>query len=548
MEQVFFNGRIYTMNGNVVTGLWARDGIILESGDGQELRNKAGKDAKYYDLKERCVIPGLIDSHCHLFHTGMVQNSLDLSGADSVEELILRGRQYIAKNQIPEGQWIIGRGFNQHLFSNPLLPDKQAADAISTKHPVLLDRICGHVGVLNEEAMNQVGLNRETNISGGEIGHNDLGEPNGIVWEAALDYVKSKIPKPDISTYMSVIQSACLYANSLGLTSVHSNDVDPAEIEKFRSAMNELERDKKLTLRIFEEVSTPRKKDLQDFLKKDYHKDSGSEFFKIGNIKIFTDGSLGAHSAYMLEEYSDLPGSRGIAVYADSDLEEMIAEADKNHIQVACHAIGDGAVAQCIEAIEKAQKKNGKKDVRHRIVHCQIADNDLLTRMHQADIASDIQPPFVITDWKVAEKAFGERVKDSYRWRTMLKMGIHLGGGSDSPVESISPIWGIHCAVNRFDEKGVPEGGWHPEELLSVEDAVALYTKDAAYLAFEEEKKGTLEAGKLADFIILSDDIFKIEKSAIKNIKIMGTVTGGNICYQEDKSVFGSEKFKQGIS
>lgn len=538
MDQLFYNGKIYTMSGEVVSALWISDGIMIEAGDSDTLLNKVGANTTFYDMQKKCVIPGLIDSHCHMIHTGIQQESLDLSKAKTLEELVSYGRKYIKENNIPEGRWVVGWGFNQNLFPEPILPDIELVNAISDKHPILLERVCGHVGTVNAEGIKVLGIHKDVYIPGGKIGHDEAGELNGIFYEAALDYIQAEISKPNKKRYKEILQRVQKHANSLGLTSVHSNDVGTAAFDLLQQAVKELVEEDKMTIRIFEEISTPNQKKLRELLQKGLHTGDGNLFYKAGNVKIFTDGSLGAHSAYMKDEYEDMPGNRGIAVYKNKELEDLIKLADENYLQVACHAIGDAAVEQCVSGVEFAQKKNGKKDLRHRIVHCQIAEDRLLERMKKADIASDIQPSFVCTDWKMAEKAFGERVKYSYRWKTMYDRGIHMGGGSDSPVESMSPIWGIHCAVNRCDERTMPQEGWHPEEKLSIEEAVALYTRDAAYLAMEEGIKGTLESGKLGDFVVLSDDIFQVPSHKIKEIQVLGTVIGGKICYQKEKNVF----------
>ncbi len=528
MKQLYYNGLIYaTADEQPKSALLIENDKVLAIGDYEELQAIAGEKATPYDLEGKCVLPGFQDSHCHLLFTGMQQDNFDLTGVTSPEELIKRGREFIASRKIPKGQWIIGRGFNQNLFANPVLPDKTVADAISTEHPILLDRVCGHMGALNTLGLETLKISNEMVIPGGEISKGENNELTGIFYETALEYVKSQVPAPDGDKLYSIMKDACAWANSLGLTTVHSNDVTVKNMNLFLETVRSLEKNEELSVRIFEEIQATSLNDLDEFEKLSLRTGAGSDYFKIGNIKMFADGSLGAHSAYMIEDYADDAGNKGIRVHEDEAIKSMIAKADLMGMQVACHAIGDGAVLQCIEAMEAAQNTNQTGNLRHRIVHCQIADDTLLERMATANIAADIQPPFVATDWKVAEKAFGDRVFASYRWKTMLEKGIHLGGGSDSPVESLSPIWGIHCAVNRTDTEGLPLGGWHPDEKLSVAQAVDLYTKGTAYLSFEENTKGALLPGYLADFVVLSENIFEIAPETIKDLKIVMTVVGG---------------------
>lgn len=528
MKQLYYNGMIYaTADAMPKSSLLIEDDKVLAIGDYEELLIMAGQETTTYDLEGKCVLPGFQDSHCHLLFTGMQQDNFDLTGVSSPEELIRRGRDFIANRKIPKGQWVIGRGFNQNLFANPVLPDKSVADAISTEHPILLDRVCGHMGALNTLGIETLEITDEMVIPGGEIAKGESGELTGIFYETALEYVKSRVPAPDGAKLYAIIKGACALANSLGLTTVHSNDVTVKNMETFFETVKSMEKNHELTVRIFEEIQATSLNDLEDFEKLGLCTGAGGDYFKVGNIKMFADGSLGAHSAYMIDDYADQPGNKGIRVHDDKAISAMIAKADVMGMQVACHAIGDGAVLQCIEAMEAAQNINKTGNLRHRIVHCQIADDSLLDRMAAAKIAADIQPPFVATDWKVAEQAFGDRVSTSYRWKTMLEKGIHLGGGSDSPVESLSPLWGIHCAVNRTDTKGLPIGGWHPDEKLSVAEAVDLYTRGTAYLSFEEERKGALLPGYLADFVVLSKNIFETDPESIKDIKIEMTIVGG---------------------
>lgn len=532
MEQLFYNGVIYCgFDFKVSEAMLVKDDIIVALGKLEELRAMAGVKTLCHDLQGRAVVPGFQDSHCHLLASAMHQDMIDLSRVTSKEQLIRQSREFIARNNIKKGEWVIGRGFNQNLFDEPILPDVNVADAISVDHPILLDRVCGHMGTLNTLAIETLGINETMVIPGGAIGKDRTGKLNGIFYETALEHVKSQLPTPNPEQLYRLIKKAGNLANSMGLTSVHSNDVTTRNVADFMNVIQRMESANELTVRIFEEVQASSVADLAVFEKLGLKTGSGNDHFQIGNIKIFTDGSLGARSAYMRSGYADQPGNRGIRVHNDRDLQALIAKAHEMDFQVACHAIGDGAISQCIDAIEHAQAGQNKDSLRHRIVHCQIADDSLLERMARSRIAADIQPPFVATDWQVAEKAFGDRVGDSYRWKTMQEMGIHLGGGSDSPVESLDPIWGIHCAVNRLDSSDLPSEGWHPEEKFDVAQALALYTQGPAYLSFEEDRKGILAPGYLGDFVVLSDDLFEVAPESIKDVKVLKTFVGGRLCF-----------------
>jgi predicted amidohydrolase YtcJ len=331
---------------------------------------------------------------------------------------------------------------------------------------------------------------------------------------------------------MRTLETAVRQANTLGITSVQTDDLEGAPLSVLLEACSRLEQEGKLTIRIFEEVQAARRAVLEDFLKRNMRTGWGSDLFQIGNIKLLTDGSLGARTAYLRRDYSDAPGNCGIAVYNQEELDELVLTAHQADMQIAFHAIGDGAIEQCLDALEKALSVS-KKNLRHRLVHCQIADENLLERIRKLEIGADIQPPFTASDWSLTEPRLGKaRADGSYNWRTMLRKGIPLGGGSDSPVEPLDPLWGIYCAVTRQDFSGLPEGGWHPQERLTVDEAVALYTSGAAYMSLEERRKGTIEPGKLADFVVLSRDIFSLAPEEILKTRVVMTVIGGRICYR----------------
>ena len=529
-DHIFYNGRIYTMSGQVVSAIAVKGQWIEAVGAEKEMRCLADGTCEFTDLRGRCVVPGFNDTHCHLLMTGLKYERLNLNGVKSMEELIERGRLYIRERNLPEGTWVIGGGFDQNMFQDPVLPDGHVLEAISSVHPVMVERICGHVGAANRLALSLTGFHEDTQIPGGVLDKDEEGHLTGILWEAALDEFKIRMPGIDVSSAKQALVTAMKKANEAGLTSMQSDDTDGVSFDVTLQAYRELETEGNMTVRIFQEIHAPRVPALEEFLNLGLRTGDGSDFFKIGNIKLIADGSLGARTASLREDYSDAPGNKGIAVYTQDELDEMVFTAHKSGMQVAVHAIGDGAVAQCIHAFAKAWESD-HVDLRNRIVHCQFVDEDMLDQMVMNHIAADIQPPFVPSDCLLTESRLSERASGGYVWKSMIEKGIHVGGGSDSPVESFRPVWGIHCAVNRTDEHFQPAGGWHPEQKLTVEEAVRLYTSAGAYLSFEEERKGTLEAGKLADFVVLDQDLFEVKPEQIKDTKVCMTVVGGIVVY-----------------
>lgn len=505
---------------------------IEAAGSDEEMLALAEEGCMKIDLKGFCMLPGFNDSHCHVFLTGLEQEKVNLRGARSLEECIRLCREYIRENDVPDGTWVCGSGFDHNSFEDEKkIPDKKDLARISTKHPIILDRICGHIAGVNDLALQTVGFDDNTVVPGGVLDKDADGHLTGVIREAALDLLKQRMPKADVESVRRNLLRVYKEAASYGVTSMQTDDLEGAPLEVIMEAYQGLAAEGLATVRIFEEVQAARVPVLLEFLRKGYRTGDGDRFFKIGNIKLLTDGSLGARTAYLREPYSDEPDNRGVAVYTQEELDEVVMLAHQAGMQVACHAIGDGAIAQCIQALGKAYLSD-QVDLRNRIVHCQFVDEQMLDDMVRCHICADTQPPFVPDDYLLAASRLGSRDAGGYVWKSMLKKGIHIGGGSDSPVDSFNPIWGIHCAVNRTDEDGMPAGGWHPQEKLSVEEAVRIYTAGGAYLSFEEDIKGTIEPGKLADMAVLDRDIFAVEPEEIRNLKNVMTVMDGKIVFK----------------
>ena len=531
-DMVLYNGQIHTMvSDSVVSATAVKDGRIVAVGTDAEILALCGEDTEKIDLAGDCTLPGFNDSHCHLRLTGEGFSKLDLRGVTSREEIVARGREYMHATPLKEGEWVVGYGFDHNLFPDGALPDIETAQAISDTVPVILDRVCGHVGAVNRPALRIAGFDELTHIPGGVLDKDLSGKLNGILREAALDRIKGLIKKPDIETVMSQLRAVMAELNSLGVTSAQSDDLEGSDLDTLLEAFNTLEANGDMTLRVFEEVQAARIPVLELFLSRGLRTGDGSEWFKIGNIKMLTDGSLGARTAWLREDYSDDPGNRGVPVYTQEELDEMVLRAHQAGMQVAFHAIGDGAIDCCVSAVEKAQAAEPKK-MRHRIVHCQFADKELFQRMAAAGMAADVQPAFVASDSPLTASRIGDSHNIcAYAWNTMRESGVHIAGGSDSPVELPDPLWGIYCAVTRQNRDGQPEGGWRPSERLNIMEAVRLYTTGGAYVSFEENEKGTIESGKMADFAVLSKDIFSIPPRELLNTCVLRTIVGGKTCY-----------------
>ena len=535
-DLIFYNGTIHTMAGDSGIGsasAIAVSGHLIEAvGTDQDILSLADAHTRVIDLNGKCIVPGFTDTHCHVLFGGLEKKHLDLSSVRSIEEIVERGRKYIEDHNIPEGTWILGGGYDHNIFDDPRQPERSDLDRISTRHPIMVERVCGHIGSINSLAFELTGFDRSdfTFEGGGGVERGEDGRANGVLVETALDLIKLHIPPPSEEMMKEAVLAIFKEAASFGVTAMHTNDADIFTLPAVINVYKAIKEEGKATVRIWEEVQTPRMEELRSFLALGLRTGSGDPFFKIGCIKLFTDGSLGARTAYMKEDYADAPGNRGVSVYSQEELNEIVLAAHENGMQIGAHAIGDEAAMQCARAFQAAYDRDGR-DLRNRIIHCQFADAELLDLMKNSHTCADIQPPFLASDLPIIPKRLGERDRIGYVWKSLSERGILCGGGSDHPVESFNPIWGIHCAVNRTDSHGLPCGGWHPEQKLSAEEALRLYTINGALLSMEEDVRGSLEKGKYADFAVLDKDICAVPPSQICTVRNCMTVMNGKIIF-----------------
>ncbi len=381
-----------------------------------------------------------------------------------------------------------------------------------------------------------MGINRETsNPEGGVIDRDKNGEITGILREKAYDVlVRPKLPKSSLAKKKKWLLSALKYAASKGLTLVQTNDKDAF------SAYKELENENNLPIRV---MLTIHYEELDYFSQKSMKTGDGSTIFWLGRVKLFADGSLGGETAALKEPYVGTR-NKGILTETPAELKQHITNIIKNGWEAEIHAIGDRAIEVAISAIEKAKKELESdyqtKKYSHVITHCQVTPPETVTKMKNSGIIANIQPIFINTDMHWAEKRLGEkRIKYSYAWKNLLDAGIPCAGGSDSPIEPIDPLFGIYSAVTRKDLNGFPERGWHPEQKLSIEEAISLFTLGGANIAHLKNKIGVLKEGGFADFIILNRDIFEIEPEKIKDLEVVATIVNGKIVYlSEDYSKY----------
>lgn len=518
------NADLLIINANIWTGnldkpnaeaIAIKGDSILAIGSFQDLKKFKGQNTEIIDVNRNFITPGFIDSHVHLLMGGNSLLSVQLRDVKTKEEFIKRITSF-TKNLKPN-QWIVEGNWDHTLWGGEL-PTKEWIDEFTKEIPVAIYRMDGHMILANSAALKIAGIDRNTpEIENGEIIKNFDGEPTGILKSEAMYLVLNKIPSLTDSQKEKAIKSAQEYLLSNGVTSIH--DVDSLggfEILKKMYSNNEL------NIRVYSADPLYQWKILSN------KKTTNNKWLKNGLLKGFIDGSLGSHSAVFKEPYSDKPNDNGILIANIDSLQTWITKADNKNLQVTIHAIGDKANHILLNSYETIAQANGNKDRRFRIEHAQHLDRNDISRFSDLNVIASMQPYHAIDDGRWAESLIGpERIKTTYAFKSLLDSNTTLVFGSDWPVAPASPLYGIYAAVTRQTLDYKNPNGWIPEQKINVEQALIAYTKNAAYSSFDEKVKGTLEKGKLADFVILSEDLTTIESEKIKDVIILQTYVGG---------------------
>jgi len=506
--------------------LLVKNGRIAAVGSDQEIKT-AYDDSNVMELKlpGRLITPGLVDAHCHFGYLGIGLLAVDLSNQPSLaacRELIRKA----AATQKP-GDWVIGRGWNQFQWNNDREPDINDLDDLTPNNPVMMARACGHTIWVNSLALSKAGITREfPDPPGGKIERDpDTGEPNGLIREARY-LIEKVMPLPTQKDWKDAILTAQKESLSVGLTSVHS-----FEALRQWEAMRALEEEGKLKIRVHHSIQGYElEKAALSGIKPGY----GSNRLWIGHAKLFADGSLGSGTALLHEPYIDDISQTGIAVLPLEDLQESIHLAYQAGYDVAIHSIGDKATTNCLTAIKEARNKI-PGDRRYRIEHLQLLRPEDIRMLKDLGVVASVQPVFLPTDWSVAEKRWGrDRCHaGGYAWKKILKEEIPMQFGSDSPVEPNNPLLGLHAAVTRQTIRGEPEGGWYPEEKLTLAESLRGFTEIAAWSARKEENLGSITPGKWADLTIFEQDLFRVPVENWPAIDVEMTVVDGEIVYRK---------------
>jgi predicted amidohydrolase YtcJ len=526
VQLALVNGRIFTVDR---AHPWAEAVSICGErisrvGSTADIRAEIGPSTRVIDLAGRLVVPGFIDAHVHLVDGAKALLGVDLRDAKSPEEMAQRLRAHAAK--VPKGRWILGGYWDHEAWPGHPLPTRQLVDAALPDHPALLMRLDGHVAVANSQALALARVTRATVApDGGTIGHDASGEPNGILKDNAVDLVSKVVPPPSYDETLEAVQAGLTHAASLGVTTIHDLTTSADELRVFEA----MRAAGTLPTRIY----SVQLRAIDDLIKAGIHTGFGDDWVRIGGVKYFADGSMGAGTAAFYEPYSDDPTTSGLLVHSPEELEKLVFDADAAGFQVEVHAIGDRANTLVLDIAEKLVKARGQKDRRFRIEHAQVVRDADKKRFASLGVIASIQPSHCIDDMRWAEKRIGrKRCEIAYDFKSFADAGVHIAFGTDWYVEPLNPMLGLYAAATRQFTDGTPAGGWFPEERISLEQAVTFYTLGSAYAEFAEKHKGSIEAGKLADLVVLSANIFETPPREILTTVPVFTIVGGRIVYE----------------
>lgn len=501
--------------------VYANGGTIREVGPAAELQHKYPR-ANVVAVLDGTILPGLTDAHGHLYGLGLALDVVDLTGTTSYDEVIARVKQRAAS--ATPGQWIQGRGWDQNDWPVQEFPTFAALDAAVPDHPVLLKRVDGHATMANSAAMRAAGITAATkDPDGGRIVSDANGNPTGVFIDAAQPLVERAMPPVSAAQRKARVLASAQAIAANGLTEMHDAGIDAATI----NVVQELIDEKRFPIRVYAMLSDDDAL-LEQWFRSGPLVDYGGRL-TVRSVKLYADGALGSRGAALLAPYSDDPGNTGLMLATPQHVQDVAARGRAAGFQINAHAIGDRGVRNVIDAYANASV--AAKD-RFRVEHLQVIALDDVPRLVQHGIIASMQPTHATSDMYWAEARLGEeRAKGAYAWRTVLDAGGRLALGSDFPVEDVNPFFGLLAAVTRQDQKGWPVGGWHPSENLTLAEAIRGFTSDAAYAAFEESTRGTIEPGKLADLTIVDGNLFATPANQLHKTKVRYTVVGGEVVY-----------------
>ncbi|HEX8634049.1 MAG TPA: amidohydrolase [Pyrinomonadaceae bacterium] len=529
-DLVIINANVRTMDqGRPSAGAVAVYGNrIAAVGTTPEIRKLADARTRVIDAQGALVLPGFNDAHVHFIEGGGHLASVQLRDAASPEEFAARIGQFAAKT--PKGRWIMGGDWDHERWPGAPLPTKELIDKLTPDHPVFVNRLDGHMSLANSVALKLAGVTKETKDPDGGLIVRDArtGEPTGVLKDAAMAFVNARIPDPTFDQKLEAARAATEHAASLGVTSVQDmsagNDVGVLQTLAARG---------ELKTRVYAVSPLPQ---WERVARTGVRAVFGSDLLRVGGLKGFADGSLGSTTALFFDAYHDAPATRGLPadeMFPEGAMLKRVESADAAGLQVMIHAIGDSANAQILSIYEQVARTTAARDRRFRIEHAQHIRAADIARFARQGVIASMQPYHAIDDGRWAEKRIGhERARTTYPFRSLLDAGAHLAFGTDWYVAPLNPMLGIYAAVTRRTLDGKNPEGWIPEQKITVEESVRAYTVGSAYAEFAEQSKGTLAPGKLADLVILSQDIFRINPVEIERTTVRLTMMDGRVVYE----------------
>ncbi|MGW6382497.1 amidohydrolase [Peribacillus butanolivorans] len=532
---VFINGEVITVDqkNKVVEAVAVKGNRISAVGSNREVKGFIGEKTKVIDLQGKTLLPGFIDSHIHLILYGV--NQLAVSCKDehikSIEDLLNDLKE--KASTIPKGEWIRAWGFNETVVKEKRYPTIAELDAISVEHPIIVSRTCSHISVVNSKALEIAKINENSeNPTGGIIEKDKTGRFTGRLIETA-NMIMTEIASYTESELMKAVKIASEHFVAAGITSIH--EAGAYGPESFR-LLQQAVKSKDIRVRIYAMIGSLN--NSHEFVNKMVEAGvitgTGDERFKIGPAKLFTDGSSTGPTIATRGTYSSDPDNFGILYYSEEEIYQVLGQAHKKGYQITVHAQGDRAIEMYLNCVEKALEESPRKDHRHRIEHAGISSPDLQERMKNLELIPIPNPPFPYEFGDIYIQHYGNRVNHMYAARDFIDNGIIAAGGSDAPVTDYNPLLGIHVAVNRRSQSGSEIG---VAQSISVMEAIKLYTWNGAYASFEEDIKGSIEVGKLADFVVLTDSILKVNPLHIKDLQVESTIIDGEILYHRESLV-----------
>ena len=528
-DLIVTNARVYTADDArpLVEAFAVRDGRIAFVGSQREAAVLKGPNTRVVDAGGRTVIPGMVDAHAHFSGLAQTLRSVDLTGTNSLAEVIAR---VVAKSKsVPKGTWITGRGWDQNDWGVTDFPTHDALTAALPDHPVLLERVDGHATYANMAAMKVAGVTAASKSPvGGQIIKDAKGNPTGVFVDNASDVLEAKVPAPTAAEYKSALKEAIAVMHSWGLTGMHDAGATRTAIDTYE----ELAKAKELNLRLYVMIGDD-KTALDHYFAKGPQSAMYDGQLWVRAVKLYADGAMGSRGAALLEPYSDDPNNSGLLKSTQEHIREVAERGLKAGFQINSHAIGDRGNRVVLDAYEQALKTVPSVDHRFRVEHAQILHYDDIPRFAQLGVIPSMQASHQTSDMYWIGKRLGPtRLYGAYAWQSLLQTGVVIPNGSDFPVEQVNPLISFHASIARQDARDWPAGGWFPEQKMSREDALRSMTIWPADSGFQESSMGSITAGKLADFVILDTDIMRVPAEMVMKTKVVSTWVGGKAVFE----------------